>query len=239
MRFWADVCAYVRKKAYFCTNLFFVRHSKFVLAVYIAISGNMGSGKTTLTRMLAKHYGWTPRFETVEQNPYLDDFYKDMARWDFNVEVFFLKERFKDLLAINHSTETIVQDRSIYEGVYVFTANSYAMGYLDDRDFECFMELFESMLMVAHNPDLMIYLRCGVGHLVKNIQKRGRDYEQNTPIEYLTGLNERYEDFVMNRYKGKKLIVDVERLDYEHRPEDFKEIIDAIDAELFGLFAQK
>ncbi|MBR1712537.1 MAG: deoxynucleoside kinase [Alloprevotella sp.] len=206
--------------------------------MYIAISGNMGSGKTTLTNLLSDHYGWTPRFEAVDYNPYLSDYYKDIPRWAFNLEVYFLKERFKDLLAIAQAEGTIIQDRSIFEGVYVFAATNKAMGQLSDRDFETYMELFESMMMVAKLPDLMIYLRASVPHLVKNIQKRGRDYEQGLSLEYLTNLNQRYEDFIYNRYKGRLLVIEVDELDYLHNPADFKGIVDRIDAEFFGLFAQ-
>ena len=196
----------------------------------------MGSGKTTLTNMLAKHYGWTPRFEAVDFNPYLEDYYKDIKRWTFNLEVYFLKQRFKDLLDIAKSEETIIQDRTIYEGVYVFTANNKAMGHLSDRDFDTYMELFEQMTEIVKTPDLMIYLRASVPHLVANIQKRGRTYEQSIPLEYLTNLNERYEDFIFNKYLGRLLVVDVDQLDFQHNPKDFAGIIDRIDAELFGLF---
>ena len=196
----------------------------------------MGSGKTTLTNMLAKHYGWTPRFEAVDFNPYLEDYYKDIKRWTFNLEVYFLKQRFKDLLDIAKSEETIIQDRTIYEGVYVFTANNKAMGHLSDRDFDTYMELFEQMTEIVKTPDLMIYLRASVPHLVANIQKRGRAYEQSIPLEYLTNLNQRYEDFIFNKYPGRLLVVDVDQLDFQHNPKDFAGIIDRIDAELFGLF---
>ena len=150
--------------------------------MHIAIAGNIGSGKTTLTTMLAKRYGWKPRFESVDYNPYLEDYYQDIKRWSFPMEVFFLKERFKDLLEISRSDESVVQDRSIYEGVYVFTENNYAMGNLDDRDYETYMELFEDMTDAVQFPDLMIYLRASVSHLVSNIEKRGREYEQKMPF---------------------------------------------------------
>ena len=204
--------------------------------MHIAIAGNIGSGKTTLTRMLANHYGWTPRYESVDYNPYLDDYYKDIARWSFALEVYFLKERFRDLLEINRSKETIIQDRSIFEGVYVFTANNKAMGNLSERDFETYMELFQLMLTKAKLPELMIYLRASINHLVGNIQRRGREYEQTMQIEYLQNLNERYENFILNQYKGKTLIIDVDNLDFEHQPVDFAAIIDKIDSQLFGLF---
>lgn len=206
--------------------------------MHIAIAGNIGSGKTTLTNLLAKHYGWTPKFEAVDYNPYLEDYYTDIPRWSFNLEVYFLKQRFKDLLEISHSDKTIIQDRSIFEGVYVFTANNKAMGNLSDRDYNTYMELFESMMMLVKMPDLMIYLRASTPHLVANIQKRGRDYEQSMPLEYLENLNLRYEDFIFKRYHGKLLIIDVDELDFLHNPKDFSVILDKIDANLFGLFAE-
>lgn len=204
--------------------------------MHIAIAGNIGSGKTTLTKMLAKRYDWMPRFESVDYNPYLDDYYKDIKRWSFPMEVFFLKERFKDLLEIAKSNKPVVQDRSIYEGVYVFTANNYAMGNLDERDYEAYMELFEDLTDVVKLPDLMIYLRSSVSHLVENIEKRGRDYEQKMPLAYLENLNSRYEDFITKHYKGRVLTIEVDKLDYQHNPKDFGYITDKIDRELFGLF---
>lgn len=204
--------------------------------MHIAIAGNIGSGKTTLTTMLAKRYGWKPRFESVDYNPYLEDYYKNIKRWSFAMEVFFLKERFRDLLEISRSEEAVVQDRSIYEGVYVFTQNNYAMGNLDDRDYETYMELFEDMTDAVRLPDLMIYLRSSVSHLVSNIEKRGREYEQKMPLDYLENLNKRYDDFISNKYKGRVLIIDVDHLDYQHKPKDFGLITDKIDRELFGLF---
>lgn len=204
----------------------------------IAVAGNIGSGKTTLTNMLARHYGWVPRYEPVMENPYLEDYYHDIKRWAFNLEVYFLKERFKDVLDIvAHPEQTTIQDRSIFEGVYVFVANNYAQGQLSDRDFEAYMELFEQMMDIVHYPDLMIYLRAPLEHLVANIQKRGRDYEQTIALDYLKGLNERYEDFIFNKYKGKVMVVEVNGMDFQHRPEDFRKITDRIDAHLFGLFA--
>ena len=207
--------------------------------MHIAIAGNIGSGKTTLTTLLARHYGWTPRFEAVDYNPYLEDYYQDIPRWSFNMEVFFLKERFKDLLAIEQSATAVIQDRSIYEGVYVFTATNKAMGNLSDRDFETYMGLFESMMMIVKYPDLMIYLRASVPHLVANIQRRGRDYEQSMPLDYLTHLNERYEDFIFHKYKGKVLVVDVDGLDFLYNPKELAQIVDKVDANLFGLFSHQ
>ena len=206
--------------------------------MYIAIAGNIGAGKTTLTKMLARYYGWEPRFESVSFNPYLEDYYGDIKRWAFCLETYFLKERFKDMLAVQQAGHTIVQDRSIFEGVYVFTANNHAMGNLDDRDFETYMELFESMLYIVRHPDLMIYLRASVPHLVANIQKRGRDYEQTIPLDYLANLNDRYEDFIFNKYRGRVLVVDADPLDFQNNPRDFAGIIDKIDRTLFGLFPE-
>lgn len=200
--------------------------------VHIAIAGNIGSGKTTLTTMLAKHYGWIPRFEPVDINPYLEDYYKDIARWSFCLEVYFLKQRFRDLLEIRKNDRTVVQDRSIYEGVYVFTANNRDMGNLSDRDYETYMELFEIMTDVAQLPDLMIYLRASVPHLVKNIQKRGRAYEQTMQLEYLKNLNQRYEDFIFNKYKGKVLVVEADDNDFQHDPDKFARIIERVDSAL-------
>jgi len=206
--------------------------------MHIVIAGNIGSGKTTLTNLLVKHYGWTPKFEAVSHNPYLDDYYKDIPRWSFNLEVYFLKQRFCDLLEIQETKGTIVQDRSIYEGVYVFTANNHDMGNLSDRDFETYMDLFAQMTEIVRPPELMIYLRSSVPHLVKNIQKRGRDYEQQIPIDYLQNLNTRYEDFIYNKYKGKVMTINVDEIDFEHNPKDFAVILDRIDAALYGLFPE-
>ncbi len=198
--------------------------------MYIGIAGNIGCGKTTLTEMLAEHYQWEPRYETVVNNPYMDDYYKDLRRWSFAMEVFFLKERFKDVIGFADSENIVIQDRTLHEGVFVFTANNYEQGNMSDRDFETYMELYEIMMEKVKLPDLMIYLRASVPHLVENIQKRGRVYEQKIPIEYLQGLNDRYEDFILNKYKGKVLTVDVDKLDYKTRPEDFNFITDKIDA---------
>lgn len=203
--------------------------------MYIAIAGNIGSGKTTLTKMLAKHYGWEPRMESVLQNPYLQDYYENMSRWSLNLEVFFLKERFRDLLEIEKSTNTIVQDRSIFEGVHIFAANNHEMGNMSDRDYETYMGLFDSMMMVARLPDLMVYLRSTVPHLVENIHSRGRDYEQNIQLDYLKNLNNRYEDFIMNKYTGRTLVIDVDNLNFLYSREDFASIIKRIDEELSAL----
>jgi len=203
--------------------------------MHIGIAGNIGSGKTTLTAMLADHYGWTPKYEAVSYNPYLEDYYKDIPRWSFNLETYFLTQRFKDVLEIASSKETIIQDRTIFEGVYIFVANNFAMGNLSERDFNTYMELFHLMMSLVKAPDLMIYLKSSIPHLVSQIQKRGREYEQGISIEYLSGLNERYDQWISS-YKGRLLVIDADNLDFKNRPEDFSSITDKIDAELFGLF---
>ena len=204
--------------------------------MYIAVAGNIGSGKSTLTRLLAHHYGWEARYETVEENPYLEDYYRDIHRWSFNLEVFFLKERFRDLLAIEQSKKTIIQDRTIYEGVYVFMQNNKEMGNLSDRDYETYMELFEQMMSVVRPPDLLIYLKASVPHLVGNIQQRGREYEQSIQLDYLENLNRRYNDFIYNKYRGDVMTVEKDGLDFLNNTKDLAKIIDRIDRQLFGLF---
>ncbi len=205
--------------------------------MHIAVAGNIGAGKTTLSRMLAKHYGWEQRLEPVVNNPYLEDYYHDIGRWTFALETYFLKERFRDVLEIAHSEKTIIQDRSIFEGVYVFVENNYRQGNMSERDFETYMELFELMTTVTKEPDLMIFLRKTVPHLVRQIQLRGREYEQTMQLDYLKGLNDRYDDFIFNKYKGRVLVIESDELDFEHRVEDFQMIVNKIDAELFGLFS--
>lgn len=186
--------------------------------------------------MLAKHYGWSPRFESVVQNPYLEDYYANLQRWSFCLETYFLKERFRDMLAVQNSEQTIVQDRSIYEGVHVFVTNNYRRGDLSDRDYQTYMELFELMQRMLKVPDLMIYLRKSVPCLIAQIQKRGREYERGMQIDYLRDLNDRYEDFIFHQYSGKVLVIESDNIDFEHRPEDFRMIVNKIDAQLFGLF---
>ena len=203
--------------------------------MHIGIAGNIGSGKTTLTRMLAKHYGWTPKYESVTYNPYLEDYYKDIPRWSYNLETYFLAQRFKDVLEISKSKDVIIQDRTLYEGVYIFVDNNYAMGNLSKRDYETYMDLFGVMSSMAGMPDLLIYLKCSIPHLVAQIQKRGRDYEQTIGLDYLAGLNERYDKWIAE-YKGKVLTIETDNLDFESRPEDFEYITDKIDAGLYGLF---
>lgn len=204
--------------------------------MHIGIAGNIGCGKTTLTRMLAEHYGWIPRFESVTYNPYLEDYYKDIPRWSFALETYFLAQRFDDMRAIAESKDVIVQDRTIMEGVRIFVANNHDMGNLDDRDFETYMELFELMMSTVKAPDLLVYLRCSVPELVGRIQKRGRDYEQSMGLDYLTGLNSRYEKWI-SEYKDRLLVIDADGLDFENRPEDFAFVRDKIDGALFGLLS--
>ena len=203
--------------------------------MHIGIAGNIGCGKTTLTRMLASHYGWTPKFESVTHNPYLEDYYKDIERWSYNLETYFLAQRFQDLLEISQSEDVIIQDRTIMEGVHIFVANNKAMGNLSDRDYDTYMHLFNLMMSMVRKPDLLIYLKSSVPHLVSQIQKRGRDYEKSISIEYLNNLNERYDKWIAE-YDGEILVIEADELDFENRPEDFASITDKIDAQLFGLF---
>lgn len=203
--------------------------------MHIGIAGNIGSGKTTLTRMLAGHYGWTPKYEAVTYNPYIEDYYKDIHRWSFNLEIYFLTKRFKDVLEISRSEETVIQDRTILEGVHIFAANNRDMGNISKRDFSTYMELFELMMSLVKLPDLLIYLKSSIPHLVGQIQKRGREYEKGISIEYLTGLNEKYEQWISG-YEGEILTIDADNFDFENRPEDFSLITDMIDARLYGLF---
>ena len=203
--------------------------------MHIGIAGNIGCGKTTLTRMLAEHYGWTPKYESVTYNPYLEDYYKDIPRWSYNLETYFLAQRFKDVLEIAKSEEVIIQDRTILEGVYIFVANNLEMGNLSRRDYDTYMQLFSLMMSMVRPPDLLIYLKSSVPHLVSQIQKRGRDYEQSMSLDYLGGLNEIYEKWI-GSYEGNLLVIDADNLDFENRPEDFETITDKIDAQLYGLF---
>ena len=203
--------------------------------MHIAIAGNIGCGKTTLTNMLAKHYGWTPRFESVDFNPYLADFYEDMARWSFNLQIYFLNKRFKDVVDISKSDEYIIQDRTIYEDARIFAPNLHEQGFMSDRDFDNYCDLFDLMMSLVKMPDLMIYVRCSIPTLVAQIQKRGRSYEASMRIDYLEGLNDKYEKWI-SEYKGKLLIIDGDHIKFGDNPEDFRWVTDRIDAELFGLF---
>ncbi len=203
--------------------------------MYIGIAGNIGCGKTTLTEMLSEHYKWTPKYESVTYNPYLEDYYKDIHRWSYNLETYFLAHRFKDILDIASSNETIIQDRTIFEGVYIFVANNLEMGNLSKRDFDTYMDLFNTMISMVKLPDLLIYIRSSVPHLVGQIQKRGRDYEQSISLDYLSNLNDRYEKWI-SEYSGQIMIIDGDSMDFKNNPEDFEKITNRIDAMLYGLF---
>lgn len=204
--------------------------------MHIAIAGNIGSGKTTLTTLLAKHYKWTPHFENVDDNPYLNDFYKDMQRWSFNLQIYFLNSRFAQIQDLRESGEKIIQDRTIYEDAYIFAPNLHAMGLMTTRDFENYLALFESMDTFVAPPDLLIYLRASVPALVSQIQKRGRDYEEAIRLDYLTRLNERYEAWISTYDKGKLLVIDVDNNNFHEDAEDFGKIVQSIDGEIHGLF---
>ncbi|HIR82491.1 MAG TPA: deoxynucleoside kinase [Candidatus Cryptobacteroides pullicola] len=203
--------------------------------MHIGIAGNIGSGKTTLTRMLAERYGWTPKYESVTYNPYLEDYYGDIPRWSYNLETYFLAQRFRDLLDISRSDDVIIQDRTILEGVHIFVRNNYELGNLSQRDYDTYMMLFNLMMSLVHLPDLLIYLKSSVPQLVARIQKRGRGYEQSMSLEYLEGLNRRYDEWI-GSYEGRLLVVDADRLDFESDPAAFESITDRIDAQLYGLF---
>lgn len=204
--------------------------------MHIAIAGNIGSGKTTLTKLLAKHYKWEPQLEDVVDNPYLDDFYNQMARWSFNLQIYFLNSRFRQVLQIRESGRDIIQDRTIYEDAYIFAPNLHAMGLMTNRDFENYRSLFELMESLVKGPDLLIYLRSSIPNLVAQIHKRGREYENSISIDYLSRLNERYEAWIHGYDKGKLLIIDVDKLNFVDNPEDLGNVINKIDAEIHGLF---
>ncbi len=203
--------------------------------MHIAIAGNIGSGKTTLTKMLAKRYGWTPRFEPVDNNPYLSDFYADMQRWSFNIQVYFLNKRFKEVVEISQSNETIVQDRTIFEDAKIFAPNLHAQGMMSDRDFDNYSDLFDLMMSLVKLPDLMIYIRTSIPNIVAQIQKRGREYEKSIRIDYLQGLNDLYENWI-STYKGNLIIVEGDSVKFENSDKDFRIVTDMIDAKLYGLF---
>ncbi len=206
--------------------------------MHVAIAGNIGSGKTTLTKMLAAHYGWTPKFEPVDFNPYLADYYEDMERWSFNLQIYFLNKRFKDILDISKSDKVIIQDRTIYEDARIFSRNLHDMGLMSTRDYENYTDLFDLMMSLVGLPDLLIYLRSSIPNLIAQIQKRGREYEKSIRIDYLTGLNEKYEDWI-GSYKGNLLIVDADNIKFGNKPEDFELVTNMIDAKLYGLFPEK
>lgn len=203
--------------------------------MHIAISGNIGCGKTTLTRMLAEHYGWEPRFESVTNNPYLADFYDDMERWSFNLQIYFLNKRFKDVVEISQSDKVIIQDRTIFEDACIFAPNLHNQGKMSDRDFETYQDLFELMMSLVQKPDLMIYIRSSISTLVGQIQKRGREYEQTIRLDYLQGLERLYEKWIEG-YEGKLIIIDGDNCKFGDRAEDFAKVTERIDGLLYGLF---
>lgn len=205
--------------------------------MHIAIAGNIGSGKTTLTRMLVSRYGWTPKYESVDFNPYLADFYEDMARWSFNLQIYFLNKRFKDVVEIAKMDDVVVQDRTIFEDARIFAPNLHDMGLMSTRDFENYTDLFDLMMSLVGYPDLLIYLRSSIPNLIAQIQRRGRDYEKSIRIDYLTGLNEKYEAWIRD-YPGRLLIIDADNIKFGNDPADFEKVTDMIDAELYGLFSQ-
>jgi len=204
--------------------------------MHIAIAGNIGSGKTTLAGLLSKHYGWEAHYEDVDDNPYLNDFYEDMQRWSFNLQIFFLNSRFNQILDIRKSGKTVVQDRTIYEDAYIFAPNLHAMGLMSTRDFENYFTLFNLMSSLIEPPDLLLYLRASVPTLVNQIQKRGRDYENSIRIDYLKRLNERYEAWIESYKLGKLLITEADAYDFPDNKDHLRLIIDKINAELHGLF---
>jgi deoxyadenosine/deoxycytidine kinase len=204
--------------------------------MHIAVSGNIGAGKTTLTKFLSKHYKWEAQLEDVVDNPYLDDFYNQMERWSFNLQVYLLNSRFRQVLQIRESGKDIIQDRTIYEDAHIFAPNLHAMGLMTNRDFENYRSLFDLMESLVKGPDLLIYLRSSIPNLVSQIHKRGRDYENSISIDYLSRLNERYEAWIHDYKKGNLLIIDVDHLDFVANPEDLGLVINKIDAEINGLF---
>jgi deoxyadenosine/deoxycytidine kinase len=206
------------------------------MSMHIAVAGNIGSGKTTLTNLLSKHFGWDAHYEDVDDNPYLNDFYNDMQRWSFNLQIYFLNTRFNQILSFRRSGKTLVQDRTIYEDAYIFAPNLHAMGLMSTRDFENYFTLFNMLGSLIQPPDLVIYLRASVPTLVKQIQKRGRKYEDNIRLDYLKRLNERYEAWIETYKLGKMMIVDVDSNNFIDKPEDMSVVIDKVNASIHGLF---
>jgi len=206
------------------------------MSMHIAVAGNIGSGKTTLTSLLSKHFGWDAHYEDVDDNPYLNDFYNDMQRWSFNLQIYFLNTRFNQVLSFRRSGKTLVQDRTIYEDAYIFAPNLHSMGLMSTRDFENYFTLFNMLGSLIQPPDLVIYLRASVPTLVKQIQKRGRKYEDNIRLDYLKRLNERYEAWIESYKLGKMMIVDVDNNNFIDKPEDMSVVIDKVNASVHGLF---
>ena len=203
--------------------------------MHIAIAGNIGCGKTTLTRMLAEHYGWQPRYESVSDNPYLEDFYADMERWSFNLQIYFLNRRFKEVVEISQTDDIIVQDRTIFEDACIFAPNLHDQGMMSDRDFNNYKDLFDLMMSLVKLPDLMIYIRSSISTLVSQIQKRGREYKQTMRLDYLQGLERRYEEWIKT-YEGRLLVIDGDNCKFGDNPEHFDQVINRIDGLLYGLF---
>ncbi len=206
------------------------------MGMHIAIAGNIGSGKTTLTGLLAKHFSWQPHYEDVDTNPYLPSFYEDMQRWSFNLQIYFLNSRFRQIVDIRKSGKNVIQDRTIYEDANIFAPNLHTMNLMTTRDFDNYQSLFELMSSFIQPPDLLIYLRADVPTLVRNIQKRGRDYEASIRLDYLKSLNDRYENWINNYTSGKLLIFDVDNINFQENPEDLGKIIEGVQANLHGLF---
>lgn len=204
--------------------------------MHIAIVGNIGAGKTTLTGLLAKHLGWEPQFEEVEDNPYLEDFYSDMKRWSFNLQIFFLNSRFRHIVELQRRNANIIQDRTIYEDAYIFAENLHDMGLMTTRDFQNYSNIFESIVSFIKAPDLLIYLKASVPTLVDNIQLRGRDYEAGIRLDYLSKLNDKYQKWISGYQEGKLLILDKDKLDFANNPEDLGFVIQEIEKNLNGLF---
>jgi len=206
-------------------------------SMHIAVSGNIGSGKTTLTEKLAKHYGWQAAYESVDNNPYLEDFYSDMSKWAFHLQIYFLTSRFDQTNKHRSSGKTIIQDRTIYEDAHIFAKSLYKQGHFKERDYQNYLTLFESMVQFINPPDLLIYLKADIGKLVRNIESRGRAYESKMSIDYLKHLNEHYEEWITSYDAGRILLVDISALDFVNNAEDFSDIVYKIDSELHGLFS--
>ncbi|KKX49969.1 MULTISPECIES: deoxynucleoside kinase [Sphingobacterium] len=204
--------------------------------MHIAIVGNIGAGKTTLTKLLADHFKYEPQFEAVDNNPYLEDFYADMKRWSFNLQIFFLNSRFRQIVELQKTNIDMIQDRTIYEDAYIFAENLYDMGLMSARDFENYSNIFQSIIHYIKPPDLLIYLKASVPTLVNNIQVRGRDYESGIRLDYLSKLNEKYDKWIDNYKDGKLMVLDKDNLDFTKNPEDLGTIVEKIESQLFGLF---
>ncbi|MEM6398556.1 MAG: deoxynucleoside kinase [Bacteroidota bacterium] len=205
---------------------------------HIAIAGNIGAGKTTLCTKLGRHFGWSIHYESTDDNPYLSDFYNDMKRWSFNLQIYFLHKRYAQIVDIQTGDHTVIQDRTIYEDAYIFAPNLYEMGLMTQRDFENYTELFKTMSAQIDPPDLLIYLKAGIGTLVKHIESRGRDYEGNMSLDYLKRLNKRYDDWIKTYNAGNILIIDADTVDFANDPEDLGKVVNLVDAKLHGLFEE-